>query len=60
MVSFLDAEHGLDHDAYTAMWSVTEGAVTELMIMPADDASLYRQVTFVMSAAVEDAIAFDS
>jgi hypothetical protein len=59
MVSFLDAEHQLDHDAYTAMWGVTEKVVADLMIMPADDASLDRQVAFVLSGSIGSTITFD-
>jgi len=59
-VSFLDASHGLTHDDYVALWARTESTVADLMVMPADDAKLYRKVAFVFSAAAASAISFDS
>jgi hypothetical protein len=58
-VSFLDVVHGLDADAYTNMWTATQGAVTDLMTLPADDASRYRRVAFALSVAACNAITFD-
>lgn len=57
-VSFLDARHELDHDAYDAMWKTTEATVADLMIFPADDAGAYRQVAFGLDAFFRDQITF--
>jgi len=58
-VSFLDAEHSLEHDRYEKMWTETEKAVADLMIAPRDDPRLYRKVAFVLSSAVASGLTFD-
>jgi hypothetical protein len=54
-VNFLDVPHAFDTATYQSMWTTTEAAVGDLMMLPADRAAAYRQVTFVlnMSAVAE-------
>lgn len=49
-VSFLDAVHDLEQEAYDAAWARTIAKVATLMTTPSDDARLYRRATFVLSA----------
>lgn len=49
-VSFLDAGHHLDADRYGRAWVATSAAIGELMAVPPDDARLYRDVAFAISA----------
>jgi hypothetical protein len=58
-VSFLDAAHALAADAYDEAWTATEHAVRDLMMLPADDASRYRNVAFVLSTAAASSLALD-
>ncbi len=55
-VSFLDADHAVEHDAYVKLWTETEKTVAGLMLAPPDSASLYRKVAFALSPRAEDAL----
>jgi hypothetical protein len=57
IVSFLDASHGLDHEAYEDRWKKTSERVGALMSIPPDDARLYRRTTFVLTAEQADKLA---
>ncbi len=53
-VSFLDVRHDFDQATNENMWKTTEARVGELMMLPPDRASLYRQVAFALSATAVD------
>lgn len=48
-VSFLDAPHGLNEVDYEARWARTMATVASLMVVPPDDARLYRRTAFVIA-----------
>ncbi|HUJ59849.1 MAG TPA: hypothetical protein VLX92_15200, partial [Kofleriaceae bacterium] len=58
-VNFLDVPHEFDPSTYDNMWRNTESAVAELMMLPADRASAYRQVAFVLSTSAAAALQLD-